>query len=355
MGLKVRQHVVTEEPAVRDPIATRLRRRRRAMELHRPTDQRDRGQAFEVARRERSDGPLVDHDRTLDPPPARLEHAAVVHERLLDEEVGRKHGDGLVEVLDLDHVQRDVDHVAVGAAGRNVDPVPHPDQIPRGHDDVREHREQRVAEQDEEDRRRRAESGQEVERGHVEDHRHHQYQRRPVDEERPDGDVALERSGSVHRGQSRIDGVEEPARADDQLGPEEDEEGVDHAARPFTVGGVDSGKQIDDHADAKDRKHRGDARQDSGVDQILRLQPLRTVHQPIADERADHEEPEDQMKNPEEQQQRHRDDPDVQKGRGLERCKPVVQRLGDDLARFADRAFELGRDRLLLFHRCRRS
>jgi hypothetical protein len=106
-----------------------------------------------------------DHvDRPLDAAAPTLEHAAPVPEAVLEKLVRRDDGDRLVPVLHLHRVQRDVDDIPVGAELRHLDPVADADQIVVGELNAGHERQQRVAEDQRDDRHHRAETADEVPR-----------------------------------------------------------------------------------------------------------------------------------------------------------------------------------------------
>ncbi|MNJ14976.1 hypothetical protein D3C77_92140 [compost metagenome] len=74
----------------------------------------------------------VDEQAALDPPPARLLHAAPVLERLGHQAPGGDGDDGLVEILHLDRVQGNVHHIAIGADLGHLDPVADPQHVVAG-------------------------------------------------------------------------------------------------------------------------------------------------------------------------------------------------------------------------------
>ncbi|MNZ58544.1 hypothetical protein D3C78_765560 [compost metagenome] len=65
----------------------------------------------------------IDEQAAFDPPAARLLHATVVAERLAHQPPGGDRDNGLVEVLHLNRVQGDIDHIAIGADLGHFDPV----------------------------------------------------------------------------------------------------------------------------------------------------------------------------------------------------------------------------------------
>ena len=68
-------------------------------------------------------GAHVDLERAFDAAAAGFAHAAPVFKRVGDQRIGRDGGNGLVPVLHFDRGERDVDHIAVGAAAGHFDPV----------------------------------------------------------------------------------------------------------------------------------------------------------------------------------------------------------------------------------------
>nr|GFD56958.1 hypothetical protein [Tanacetum cinerariifolium] len=74
----------------------------------------------------------INEQAALDASSAGLLHAAPVSERLGHQAPGRNGNNGLVKILHLDRVQRDVDDIAVGAHLRHLDPVADPQHVVAG-------------------------------------------------------------------------------------------------------------------------------------------------------------------------------------------------------------------------------
>ena len=74
----------------------------------------------------------INKQAALDPAPAGLLHAAPVLERLGHQAPGRNRDNGLVEILHLDGVQGDIDHITVGTHLRHLDPVADSQQVVAG-------------------------------------------------------------------------------------------------------------------------------------------------------------------------------------------------------------------------------
>ena len=96
---------------------------RAALFLHVVLQQLEPGKVRHLLRVQKADGAGIDLQRALDAPPARLAHAAPVAVALAHQAPGGDGGDGLVKVLHLHGVQRNVDHVAVSAHLRHLYPV----------------------------------------------------------------------------------------------------------------------------------------------------------------------------------------------------------------------------------------
>ncbi len=106
----------------------------------------------------------VEMDRALDASPTALLHAAPVTVGRVEQFVCRDGRDRLVPVLDLDRVERDVEHVAVRIVGRHLDPVPLFHQVVGVDLEAGDEREQRVLKEQQQDRHHRTQAAEEHQR-----------------------------------------------------------------------------------------------------------------------------------------------------------------------------------------------
>src|SRR5690606_31006068 len=143
---------------------------------------------------------LVEKEAALDPPTATFLHAAPVLERVGNEALGRDAGDRLVPVLDLDRVQGDIDHVAVGIQLRNLHPVADTNQVVGGDLYTGHQRQQGVLEDQHQHRGHGAEAGQ-------------QDQRRAVDQGGDDEDGGDGVEHDLHHLQIALDRMQAGIRA----------------------------------------------------------------------------------------------------------------------------------------------
>jgi len=82
--------------------------------------------------RQKTNGVLIDIKRALDATPAGFLHAAIVLHRLGDELADRNGGDRLVEILDLDGIERDFRDIAIGVEILHFNPVADTNHVGRG-------------------------------------------------------------------------------------------------------------------------------------------------------------------------------------------------------------------------------
>ena len=90
--------------------------------------------------------------------PPGLFHPPPVLERLRDQRLGGDRGDGLVPVLHLDRVQRDLYDVPVRAVRRHLDPISHVDHVVARELHARDEPHDRVAKHEQEHRAHGAEA-----------------------------------------------------------------------------------------------------------------------------------------------------------------------------------------------------
>ena len=128
--------------------------------------------------RAEADAVHVDVDGSLDAAAARFLHATPVLESVADEGVGRDGGDGIVEVAHLDGVERHLDDCSVGAIFLHRDPVARAQHVVGRELYAGDEAEDRILEDQHQDGRRGAESGEERDRRLVDDD--------ADDEDRPD-------------------------------------------------------------------------------------------------------------------------------------------------------------------------
>ena len=136
---------------------------------------------------------LVQVQRPFDTAATGLTHAAPVLERVADEFFGRDGGDGLVPVLHLHRVQRNVDHVAIGVLLRHLDPVAHPHHVVRADLHTRHQRQQRVLEHQQQHRHHRAQARQQDQRRAVHQRGQDQHCRHCVDDDFQQLQIPLDR------------------------------------------------------------------------------------------------------------------------------------------------------------------
>ncbi len=122
--------------------------------------QRQAFETFDLVVRQKAHARRIDEQRALDAAAARLGHPAPVLVALGDQLPRRHRDDRVIEVRDLDGVQRDVDHRAVRAGRRHRDPVADPQHVVRRQLHAGDEAEQRVLEDQHQHRRHRADAGQ---------------------------------------------------------------------------------------------------------------------------------------------------------------------------------------------------
>ncbi len=143
---------------------------------------------------------LIQIQAALDAPAAAFLHAAPVLERIRDKALCRDAGDGLVPVLHLDGMQRDIDHVAVGIELRHLHPVADADQVVGGDLYAGHQRKQGVLEDQHQHRRHCTEAGE-------------QDQRRTVDQSGDDEDGGDRVDDDLHHLQIALDRVQAGVRS----------------------------------------------------------------------------------------------------------------------------------------------
>ena len=111
-----------------------------------------------------ADRGLVHVQIAPDPAPARLGHEAPVPKPVAAERMGGNRGDRLVPVLDFHRVESDFDDVSVSTEFRHLDPVADPDHVVGGDLYAGHHRENRVLENQHEDRGHGPEAAQQHQR-----------------------------------------------------------------------------------------------------------------------------------------------------------------------------------------------
>ncbi|MNQ81044.1 hypothetical protein D3C85_960480 [compost metagenome] len=134
----------------------------------------------------------IDAQRALDAPAAGFEHVAVVAIAFREQLVGRHRGNGVVPVLHLDRMQRDVLHETIGVGLRHFDPVADAQHVVAGQLRAGHQRQQRVLEHQQQHRRQRAQARNHPQRRAVDQDGQHQHGAHRRQNQLADLDIALD-------------------------------------------------------------------------------------------------------------------------------------------------------------------